>query len=218
MKKTWEEFVCREMQEPYFADIREAICQDMLDGYKICPSNENIFRIFDAIDYNKVRVVVLGQDPYYANIDEANGFAFAVNENVAIPPSLRNIFKEIAQEFGNEPKDRTLGYLVKQGVFLMNTALSTRHGKAFAHGDLWQPFTDKVISYLAEREQAIVFLLWGSKAIAKKKLISGKHHYILESTHPSPLSAYRGFLGCGHFLQVNKILEELGEEAIDWVG
>jgi len=214
----WQAFLEQEMHESYFECIRNAICADILAGYTICPAFHDMFRIFDAVAYEDIRVVILGQDPYYAKVDEANGFAFAVGANVVTPPSLKNIFKEIADEYGKEPEDKTLEYLVKQGVFLLNTALTTRHGEAFIHGNLWQPFTDKVISCLNARERPIVFLLWGSKAIAKKAMITNSWHYILESVHPSPLSAYRGFLGCKHFCETNRILRELGEKEIDWVG
>ena len=216
MRGTWDQFILNESKQLYFNELSNAICKDERAGYKICP--EDKFRIFKALPYKDIKVVVLGQDPYYASPNEANGFAFAVSENVAIPPSLRNIFKEIASDLGTMPNDRTLEYLVEQGVFLLNTALTTRHGEALAHSKFWQPFTDKVISFLNERVDPIIFLLWGGKAIAKKALITGEQHYILESTHPSPLSSYRGFFGCKHFSKANKILMDMGKEEIDWAG
>jgi len=215
----WEDFLKKELESEYFYPIRNKICEDMLLGHKICPAKHSMFRIFEELEYDKIKVVILGQDPYYANLDEANGYAFAVGENIKIPSSLRNIFKEIATDSGREmPKDKTLDYMVQQGVFLLNTALTTRLGEAFAHGKYWQPFTDKVISALNEREDPIVFMLWGQKAIAKKNLLTNKHHFVLEAPHPSGLSAHRGFFGCKHFSVANKILINLKKTAIDWIG
>ena len=214
----WADFLKQEIEAEYFYPIRNKICDDMLLGHKICPAGHSMFRIFEDVEYDKIKVVILGQDPYYAKLDEANGYAFAVGENIKTPSSLRNIFKEIAANFNSEaPKDKTLEYIVKQGVFLLNTALTTRFGEAYAHGKYWQPFTDKVISVLNDRDEPIIFMLWGKKAIAKKPLLTNKHHFVLEASHPSGLSAYRGFLGCGHFAEANRILGELGKSAINWV-
>lgn len=215
----WRDFIAREEQKPYFTTIIDGLCADMLEEKEICPVSHSMYRIFGAVPYDDVRVVVLGQDPYYANPNEANGFAFAVGQEVKIPSSLRNIFKEIASDIGEGmPTDKTLEYLVAQGVFLLNTALTTRLGQAFAHGDLWQPFTDNVISFLNARQEPIVFMLWGSKAKKKKELITGKHHYILEAAHPSGLSAHRGFFGCRHFSKANAILKKIGKEPVNWGG
>ena len=162
MNDIWENFILKEMAQSYYPRLAIKICSDRMT-YKICPFEHDMFRIFRAIPYEDVKIVILGQDPYYSKLNEANGFAFAVSKGVSIPPSLRNVFKEIASEFGVIPSDCTLEYLVKQGVFLLNTALTTIHGEAFAHGKLWQPFTDNAISFLNERTEPIVFLLWGKK-------------------------------------------------------
>jgi uracil-DNA glycosylase len=214
----WDTFLRQEIEEPYFCKIREIICEDMLADYIICPAQHSMFRIFEELEYDDIKVVILGQDPYYANLNEANGFAFAVGEDVKIPSSLRNIFKEIADNFGGrQPRDRTLRHWVQQGVFLLNTALTTRYGEAFAHGKYWQPFTDRVIQKLGERSEPLIFMLWGAKASAKRTLIAD-HHFVLEAPHPSGLSAHRGFYGCEHFIKANQILEKLGKSKIDWIG
>jgi uracil-DNA glycosylase len=168
------------------------------------------------VDFDDVGVVVIGQDPYYAQENQANGLAFAVDDGVDIPSSLRNIFKEIVSDVGVKPMDRTLISYARQGVFWLNTALTTTLGVPYAHGDLWKPFTDKVLEELGKRSDAIVFMLWGNKAKEKRKFIDTGKHYILEAAHPSGLSASRGFFGCKHFSQANCLLKKLGRKEIDW--
>lgn len=213
----WEGRIGAELSKDYFKNIREKICQDMLAGHAICPTNEHIFRVFRLVDYGDIKVVILGQDPYYAESNQANGLAFAVGNDVAIPSSLRNIFKEIAEDIGEKPTDRTLVATAKQGVFWLNTALTTRLGEAYAHGDLWKHFTNKIISELNARLDPIVFMLWGNKAKVYKSLIDTTRHYVLEAAHPSGLSASRGFYQCRHFSRANEILRKLGKTDINWV-
>ena len=212
----WSSRLEGELSADYFRVIREKICQDMLAGHVICPTNENIFRAFRLVDFNDVKIVILGQDPYYAQQNQANGLAFAVGNDVALPSSLQNIFKEIASDTGSKPTDKTLVSFAKQGVFWLNTALTTILGKAYVHGDLWKAFTDKVIVELSKRDEPIIFMLWGNKAKEKKCLIDTKRHHVLEAAHPSGLSAYRGFLGCRHFSRANEILVKMGKQPINW--
>lgn len=212
----WTTMLASEFEKPYFGDIRQTICRDMLNGHRICPSNSEIFRAFRLVDYHDVKIVILGQDPYYAQENQANGLAFAVAPDVVLPSSLQNIFKAVERDVGQEPGDRTLLSWARQGVFLLNTALTTRLGEAYAHGVLWEQFTHRVLTELARRLDPIVFMLWGRKAQKYKSIITAKQHLILEAPHPSGLSAYRGFFECKHFSQANQFLQDIGKKTIDW--
>lgn len=183
----------------------------------VYPPKEEVYSAFELVDYEDVRVVILGQDPYHGP-GQAHGLSFSVQPSVRIPPSLRNMYKELVTDMGVPmPKD---GYLVpwaKQGILMMNAVLTVEQGQAGAHKKIgWHKVTDGVIQKLNERETGIVFVLWGNFAISKKKLITGKQHRIIESAHPSPLSARRGFFGSRPYSTVNAHLKALGQEPIDW--
>ena len=177
----------------------------------------DIFNALHYTDYDKVKVVILGQDPYHGP-NQAHGLSFSVKPNVPIPPSLRNIYKELHDDLGCYIPNN--GYLKKwadEGVLLLNTVLTVRAGLANSHKNKgWEQFTDNIIKVLNEREKPIVFILWGNNAISKKKLITNKNHLILQSVHPSPLSASRGFFGSKPFSKTNSFLESIGETPIDW--
>lgn len=212
----WRDVVGAQFDAPHFESLREFLRSEYKAGQQIFPPKEKIFRALSLVDYDEVKVVILGQDPYHGP-KQANGLAFAVESGLATPPSLQNIFKEIANEYGKPPpKTTTLEGWAKQGVLLLNTVLTVRAGQAFSHHNRgWEIFTDAVISKLNERKQPIVFLLWGSPAQKKAALITGSHHLVLKAPHPSPLSAHRGFMGCNHFVKANEFLSRFGK-TIDW--
>ncbi|MBD7913374.1 MULTISPECIES: uracil-DNA glycosylase [Clostridium] len=216
LKNTWNEFLKDEFEKDYYIKLHNFLVEE----YKtktIYPDMYDIFNALHYTDYNDVKVVILGQDPYHGP-NQAHGLSFSVKPGIAIPPSLKNIFKELHNDVGCYIPNN--GYLKKwadQGVLLLNTVLTVQAGNANSHkGKGWEVFTDKVISVLNERDTPIVFILWGNNAISKKKIITNKKHYILESVHPSPLSASRGFLGSKPFSQTNNILNSLNIPTIDW--
>lgn len=202
---------------PHMNSIREFLRKEYRTGQKVFPPKDKIFRALKSVDYNDVRVVILGQDPYHGE-NQANGFAFAVRRGIPAPPSLQNIFKEIGKEFHSEPpQDTELEGWAEQGVLLLNTVLTVRAGQAFSHhGHGWEVFTDSVISELNRRAKPLVFILWGAAAQKKAILIDAPQHLILKGPHPSPLSAHRGFFGCDHFKKANEFLKRHGDE-INWL-
>lgn len=183
---------------------------------KILPPLESIFNCFSKFNKNDLKVVLLGQDPYI-NENEANGFCFSVNNDIKMPPSLRNIFKEIKEEFNVERNSKDLTDWAEQGVLLLNTALTVRQFNSNTHSKQWVNFTNKIIEYISNEMENIVFILWGNDAKKRKQFINEKKHFILESVHPSPLSASRGFFGNNHFIKVNEYLEKIGKSSIKWV-
>jgi uracil-DNA glycosylase len=213
----WDELLKDEFQKEYYQDLRKFLIKE----YKtqtIYPDMYDIFNAMKYTSYEDVKVVILGQDPYHEP-NQAHGLSFSVKKGVEPPPSLKNIFKEINDELGidNSGKHGELTNWAKSGVLLLNTVLTVRRGMANSHKDKgWEHFTDRVISLLNEREKPVVFLLWGNNAKTKRKLITGKQHLVLASAHPSPLSAYHGFFGCGHFAETNKFLEANGMEPVNW--
>ena len=211
----WDDFLQKEYNKDYYQNLRK-ILADEYSRYTIFPDMYSIFNAFKLTPFSKVSVVILGQDPYH-NVGQAHGLAFSVQPNVEVPPSLKNIYKEMHDDIGFKIPDN--GYLVKwaeNGVFLLNTALTVRAHQANSHKNIgWETFTDNVISALNEREDPIVFLLWGANARSKKKLITNSKHLILEAPHPSPLSAFNGFFGCKHFSKANEFLAKYGKK-IDW--
>lgn len=216
IENSWDEKLEGEFNKPYYIKLR----QFLVNEYKtksIFPNMDSIFNALKLTPYEEVKVVILGQDPYHG-AGQAHGLSFSVQPGVRIPPSLLNMYKELRDDLGCYIPNN--GYLVpwaKQGVLLLNTALTVREGEANSHRNKgWENFTDRVISLLNEREKPIVFLLWGSNAKEKIKLITNPKHYILTTVHPSPLSANRGFMGCKHFSKTNEILKSLGEKEIDW--
>ncbi len=186
-------------------------------GARIYPSGPQIFAAFDATAFEQVKVVILGQDPYHGE-GQAHGLCFSVPPGVPVPPSLQNIYKEIARDLGIPPPAH--GYLMpwaQRGVLLLNAVLTVEAGRPGAHqGQGWEGFTDHVVDTLGREREGLVFLLWGSYAQAKGRVIDPQRHRVLRSTHPSPLSAHRGFLGCGHFSAANESLARRGQTPIDW--
>jgi len=215
--ESWKELLDPEFQKPYFKSLT-GFLKDEYKNYKVYPQAKFIFRAFDMVPVQKVRVVILGQDPYHGS-GQAHGLCFSVDKSVRIPPSLLNIFKEITAEFGGSmPQSGDLSYLAEQGVLLLNSTLTVREGQAGSHQNRgWETFTDAVIERLSLQRDKLVYLLWGAYAIRKSELIQSKEHLLLSSAHPSPLSASRGFLGNGHFKLANKYLESIQEKPIRWI-
>lgn len=215
--RSWEKFIYEEMKKEYFQNMRLFLEKEYKDKEVFPPVNE-VFKALDLVSYEDVKVVILGQDPYHGE-GEAHGLAFSVKKGIKIPPSLRNIFKELKKEYPHFeiPKNGELYPWAKEGVLLLNTTLTVEKDKANSHNKIgWQFFTDEIIKKLNEREKPVVFILWGKFAISKKMLITNPTHLVLESPHPSPLSASRGFFGNNHFLKVNDFLKSKGIKEIDW--
>ena len=212
----WQEILTKQFQLPYVAQLKEFL-EAEYNTETIYPKQADIWRAFELTAYQDVKVVILGQDPYHGP-GQANGLSFSVQKGIKIPPSLRNIYKELETDLGIEPATHgDLTSWAEQGVFLLNTALTVRQGAAHSHrGKGWEQLTDQVVKALSEREEPVIFLLWGNASIAKKALIDTKEHIVLTSPHPSPLSAYRGFFGSKPFSKINQILETNGKKAIEW--
>lgn len=212
----WAPFLETEMQEEYYQKLRGILIKE----YKtrtIHPSMYDIFNAMHYTPYNKVKVVILGQDPYHGP-NQAHGLSFSVLPGVEPPPSLVNIFKELHDDLGcTIPPHGCLKHWAEQGVLLLNTVLTVREHQANSHQGIgWERFTDHIIELLNQREQPMVFILWGRPAQKKQSMITNPHHLVLTSSHPSPLSAYRGFFGSRPFSKVNHFLTEHGMEPIDW--
>ena len=213
---SWDEILKDEFKEPYYLRLREFLKAEY-SSRPIYPPMFDIYNAFKLTDYHDVKVVILGQDPYHGE-GEAHGLAFSVKKGIAIPPSLRNIYKELQNSLGCYiPNNGYLEKWAKQGVLLLNTALTVRKDIANSHRNVgWEIFTDKVIKLLNDREKPVIFMLWGSNAKAKAMLVNQNRHVVLTSVHPSPLSASRGFFGCNHFKIANDKLVAAGETPIDW--
>ena len=212
----WKELLAPEFEKPYFAALTQFVRQEYAT-HRIYPRGSNIFRAFDKCPFDKLKVVIIGQDPNHGP-GQANGLCFSVGDGVPFPPSLQNIFKEVSDDTGTPiPPTGNLDRWAEQGVLLLNTVLTVRAGQANSHkGKGWEQFTDDVIRLLDQREEPVVFLLWGNNAKAKKALIQHPQHLVLTAAHPSPLSAYHGFFGCKHFSKANAFLREHGLPEIDW--
>lgn len=212
----WDEILKGEFEKPYYLKLREFLKEEYKNNI-IYPDMHDIFNALKYTSYKDTKVLILGQDPYHGE-NQAHGLAFSVKPGVKTPPSLLNMYKELNSEF--ECFIPNNGFLVpwtKQGILLLNTALTVRAHEANSHkGKGWETFTDHIIETLNLREDPMIFVLWGNNARSKKKLIDTSRHYIIESAHPSPLSASRGFFGSKPFSQVNDILIKLGKEPIDW--
>ncbi len=214
---SWYEVLRAQFEAPYFAQLKEFLVAER-SQYTCYPKGGDIFAAFDHTPFDKVKVVILGQDPYHEP-GQAMGLCFSVPDGIAVPPSLVNIIQEINNDLGTAiPKDKgDLRGWADQGVLLLNATLTVRAHQAGSHQRHgWETFTDAAIQALSQRRNGIVFLLWGSYAIAKKALIDQTKHHVLTAPHPSPLSAYRGFFGCRHFSQCNNLLVQQGLEPIDW--
>lgn len=205
-----------EFDKPYFKQLTDFVRAEY-SVHTCYPPASKIFNAFDSCPFNQVRVVIIGQDPYHEP-GQAHGLCFSVNDGVQFPPSLQNIFKEISTEFGTAvPQSGNLERWAKQGVLLLNATLTVREHQAGSHqGKGWETFTDAVIQTVASQKQNIVFLLWGSYAISKARLIDKSKHCVLTSPHPSPLSSYRGFFGNNHFIKANEYLRSVGQTEIVW--
>ena len=212
----WDELLKGEFQKEYYLRLRAVLKQEY-QTQTVYPDMYDIFNALRFTSYSRVKAVILGQDPYHGP-GQAHGFCFSVKQGVEPPPSLKNIFKEIQDELGISPPNHgELTAWAKQGVLLLNTVLTVRAGQANSHRGLgWETFTDRVISLLNERNNPMAFLLWGANARQKTALITNPNHLVLTCAHPSPLSAYNGFFGCGHFKACNEFLKQHEMEPIDW--
>ena len=214
---TWEKLIEVEEQKDYFKKLKDEI-DKRYETSNVFPEKQNIFKAFTLTSLDNLKVVILGQDPYHG-FSQAQGLSFSTPANIKNPPSMVNILKEINDDLQKKSfcEDGDLTPWAKDGVLLLNTILTVEEGKPKSHHNLgWEIFTDNIIRYINDNCQNIVFILWGSQAIAKTKLIDTKKHYILSAPHPSPLSSYRGFFGCKHFSKTNEILKSLGKEPINW--
>lgn len=216
VENDWKPILEKAQQQASYQKLR-GFLKEEYSQHTIYPEKENIWQAFEWTPYRKVKVVILGQDPYHGK-DQAHGLSFSVRPKVALPPSLRNIYKELERDLNIKPVSH--GYLKKwaeEGVLLLNTVLTVRQGEAHSHRRKgWEELTDYVIEALNNRAEPMVFLLWGNAAKKKMKQIDQKRHVVLTTSHPSPLSAHRGFLGSGIFSEANRKLEELGYEPVDW--
>ncbi len=213
---SWDILLKDEFQKPYYLNLRKFLANE----YKtqtIYPNMNDIFNALKYTDYKDVKVVILGQDPYHQP-NQAHGLAFSVKKGINPPPSLQNMYKEIHAEYGLPiPQHGELTYWAQQGVLMLNAVLTVRESQPNSHKGMgWEIFTDDVIALLNQRPEPMVFMLWGANARAKSKLITNPSHLVLQSAHPSPLSAYNGFFGNGHFKKANEFLKQNDQEEIDW--
>ncbi len=215
INKKWDEVLASEMKKEYFKNLGIFVKKEY-QMKTIFPPYKNIFDALRFTDYDEVKVVILGQDPYHG-LGEANGLSFSVHNNVRRPPSLQNIFKELESDLGIVREESDLTDWAKQGVLLLNSIMTVEKDKPLSHKNRgWENFTDAIITLLNEREKPVIFVLWGSFARSKKELITNKRHPIIESVHPSPLSANRGFFGSKPFSKINYFLEQNHIEKINW--
>ena len=216
MPKRWENFAFNEQKKEYLLSIKLRLKEELKSGKTIYPPKKEIFKAFELTAPENTKVVILGQDPYY-NFNQANGLCFSVNKKQPLPPSLKNIFKELEDDLGIKNYEHgDLSSWAKQGVLLMNTSLTVEKGKPGSHLKFgWEQLTDQVIRSF-NKKMKIVFVLWGKSAAKKKKFINEDKHFILEASHPSPLSCHKGFFGCNHFSRCNNFLKISGKEEINW--
>ncbi|WP_100374255.1 uracil-DNA glycosylase [Bacillus sp. FJAT-45037] len=216
IQNDWNELLQGQFEQPYFQDLETFLEQEYQSG-TVYPKKDDLFQALELTSYAETKVVILGQDPYHGP-DQAHGLSFSVRPEVKIPPSLKNIFKELQEDLGCRPPDN--GYLVpwaSQGVLLLNTVLTVRKGQAASHkGKGWELLTNYIIDVLNERDEPVIFVLWGKHAQVKQDRITNERHPIIISPHPSPFSARRGFFGSRPFSTINKLLTDRDEEPIDW--
>jgi uracil-DNA glycosylase len=217
LEASWLEQLAGEFRQPYMESLRVFLLAEKKAGKRVFPPGPQIFDAFAHTPLPRVKVVILGQDPYHGE-GQAHGLCFSVRPGVKVPPSLHNIFLEIHAEYGYPMPDHgNLTAWADQGVLLLNSVLSVECGRAASHqGKGWETFTDRVIEVINREQEAVVFMLWGSYAQRKGAIIDRHRHCVLSAPHPSPLSAHRGFFGCGHFLAANRYLEEHGRQPVDW--
>ena len=214
VESDWTDFLKEELESPQFQSLMEYVATARIDG-TVFPPDQDVFNAFRSCPLNLLKVVILGQDPYHGE-GQAHGLAFSVPGNQKLPPSLRNIFKELRDDLGIKNTNGDLTSWARQGILLLNTVLTVNQAAANSHrGQGWEEFTDAVIRKLGERQESLIFVLWGNPAI-KKKILIGEHHTVLQSPHPSPLSSYRGFFGSRPFSMINKVLQNAGKTAVDW--
>ena len=212
----WKEILSEEFSKPYFTELVEFVRAEYAAG-EVFPKGRDIFRAFDKCPFDKLKVLIIGQDPYHG-VGQANGLCFSVGEGVPFPPSLQNIFKEVNSDTGAPiPTSGNLDRWAEQGVLLLNAVLTVRAHQAASHaGRGWEQFTDAVVRAIATRKQGVVYMLWGSYAQRKGAIADPNNNLILKSVHPSPLSSYRGFFGCRHFSKANDYLANIGKTQIIW--
>jgi uracil-DNA glycosylase len=219
LEESWLGLLDSEFEQRYMASLRGFLVDEKRKGKRVYPPGDQIFAALDMTPVEKVKVVIIGQDPYHG-AGQAHGLCFSVQSGVALPPSLVNIFQEISDDLGGPPFDGTRGCLTgwaRQGVLLLNAVLTVEHSRAGSHqGKGWEQFTDAVVHRLVEERSGLVFMLWGSYAQKKGAFIDRSRHCVLTAPHPSPLSAHRGFFGCKHFSKANEYLVNSGRDAIDW--
>lgn len=218
IEESWKNLLADEFEKPYFANLVAKVREEYgRQGVNIYPPGPEIFAAFNAAPVDRVKVVIIGQDPYHGP-GQANGLCFSVRKGIAIPPSLVNIFKEVQSDLGKDmPADGDLSRWARQGVLLLNATLTVREHEPKSHAGFgWSVFTNAVVDRLAETRSGLVFMLWGSDAIRRGEHIDPSRHLVLTAPHPSPLSAYRGFFGCRHFSKANNYLRSAGRSPIDW--
>jgi uracil-DNA glycosylase len=214
----WADILGQEKQQPYFEQMMQFVQSERIAGKTIYPPEQDVFNAFNLTELAKVKVVILGQDPYHGP-NQAHGLCFSVQLGVKTPPSLVNIYKELASDIPDftMPQHGFLQSWAEQGVLLLNTVLTVEQSQAHSHAKIgWEQFTDVVIKQVNDHCEGLVFLLWGSHAQKKGLVINQQKHHVLSAPHPSPLSAYRGFLGCKHFSQTNEILQKQSKKTINW--
>ncbi len=213
---TWNEILAEEMQKDYYQEL-QAFVQKRRAEVRVFPEEKNVFNALELTPFESVKVVILGQDPYHG-FGQAHGLSFSVQKGIPLPPSLKNIYKELQEDIGGElPTEGDLSHWAKQGVLLLNTVLTVEEGNANSHkGKGWERLTNRLIESLNELKHPVIFILWGKPAQDKEKLITNPNHVILKTPHPSPLSAYRGFFGSKPFSRVNDILIQQGQTPICW--
>ena len=213
---TWKEILAEEMEKDYYQEL-QAFVQKRRAEVRVFPEEKNVFNALKLTPFESVKVVILGQDPYHG-FGQAHGLSFSVQKGTPIPPSLKNIYKELQEDIGGElPTEGDLSHWAKQGVLLLNTVLTVEEGNANSHkGRGWERLTNRLIESLNELKHPVIFILWGKPAQDKEKLITNPNHVLLKAPHPSPLSAYRGFFGSKPFSKVNKILIQQGQTPICW--
>ena len=216
MQTDWNPILRQEFNKPYWVELQNYIL-DQRASHMVFPAHPDVFRAFHLTSFATLKVVILGQDPYHG-VGQANGLCFSVSPGVSFPPSLQNIFQELEDDLGvSKPQSGDLAAWAEQGILLLNTTLTVRQGAPASHqGKGWETFTDEVIRCISQKKEKIVFVLWGASARRKKSLIDVTKHTCIESVHPSPLSAYRGFFGSKPFSRINQLLRQQGITEIDW--
>ena len=216
ISEKWKKILHSEFSKGYFKSLNNFLIEEY-KNYTVYPKKEHIFAAINKTEFEKVKIVIIGQDPYHGK-NQANGIAFSVNDNITNPPSLKNILKELADDLNKDTKHVNLVDWANQGVLLLNSILTVRESFPGSHKNKgWEIFTDFLIESLVNERKNLIFIIWGAQAKKKIKSINLSNHYILESPHPSPLSSYRGFFGCKHFSKANKILRNLNKKEIKWI-